>query len=119
MLASVREQESMTFRTAAAVVAAGLCLSALPLAGRAAECTDGRCRCFGEDDCAALFDSGQCQMGSEVKGTTEALSLCTLQTKKTTLGHCQQIATGRDLLIVSGDGEELVALPHVAKDCGG
>jgi len=119
MLASVREQESMTFRTAAAVAAAWLCLSAVPLAGRAAECTDGRCRCFGESDCAALFDSGQCQMGSEVKRTTESLSLCTLQTKKTTLGHCQQIASGRDLLIMSGDAEEIAAFPHVAKSCGG
>lgn len=119
MLACVREQESMTFRMAAAIVAAWLCLAGAPPAGWAAECTDGRCLCFGEDDCAALFESGQCQMGSEVKRTTESLSLCTLQTKKTTLGHCQQIASGRDLLIMSGDAEEVAAFPHVAKSCGG
>jgi hypothetical protein len=66
-----------------------------------------------------LFESGQCQSGSEVKRTTESLSLCTLETKKITVGQCDQMSSGRDLLILSDERDEVAEFPHVSKSCGG
>jgi hypothetical protein len=109
----------MPLRPTASNIAALLFLTASPLASWAAECTDRQCQCFGESDCAILFHSGQCQAGTEVKRTTESVSLCTLETKKITVGQCQQVSAGRDVLILNGESNRTAELPHISKSCGG
>lgn len=109
----------MTLGTTAGILAASLCLAAAPLAGWAAECTDRKCSCFGDEDCLALFDSGQCQVGTEVKSTTEMVSLCGVETKRIVLGSCQQAPSFRNTDISAHAGEAVPKFPHLSKSCGG
>ena len=109
----------MIFGTTAGVLAVSICLAAAPLVGWAAECTARQCSCFGDDDCTALFDSGQCQADTEVKSATEMVSLCGVETKRIVLGSCQQVPSFRNIAIPAHKNESLVAFPHLSKSCGG
>ena len=109
----------MTFGTTASFLAVSACLAVAPLIGRTAECTDRQCTCFGDDDCAALFQSGQCMPGSEVKSTTEMASLCSLEARQVVLGSCRQLPARRNIAISADDGNHLVVFPHLSKGCGG
>jgi hypothetical protein len=109
----------MTRGTAAGILTISICLAVAPLVGWTAECTDSQCSCFGDDDCTALFDSGQCIDDTEVKSTTEMVSLCGVETKRIVLGSCRQVPSLRNIAISAHRGESLVAFPHISKACGG
>ena len=108
----------MTIGTTASIIAASICLAATVPAAWTAECTGGRCSCFGEDDCAALFQSGQCAADSEVKSTMEIAPLCALEAKPVVLGSCRQAPRLRNVVISADDGRQVV-FPHLSKGCGG
>ena len=108
----------MTIGATAGIIAAAICLAAMASDAWPAECTDGRCSCFGDDDCTALFQSGQCATGTEVKSSTEMASLCTLEVKPVVLGSCRQAPRLRNVVIAADDGRQVV-LPHLSKGCGG
>ena len=109
----------MTFGTTAGFLVALICLAAAPLVGWTAECTDRQCSCFGHDDCTALFQSGQCMPGSEVKSSAEMASLCSLEAKEVVLGSCRQVSARRNIAISADDRNHRVAFPHLSKGCGG
>jgi hypothetical protein len=111
----------MTFGTTAGMLTASIIiyLAVGPLVGWTAECTARQCTCFGDDDCAALFESGQCVADTEVKSTTEMLSLCGVEAKRVVLGSCQQVPSFRNITISANKGGSLVAFPHLSKNCGG
>lgn len=109
----------MTFGTTAGMLTASICLVAAPLAGRAAECTDRWCSCFGDDDCAALFQSDQCMDGTQVKSSTEMATLCSLETRTIVLGGCRQAPMRGNVAIWPDESKPVAALPHVSKSCGG
>ena len=109
----------MTFGTTAGILTALICLAAAPLVGWTAECTDRQCSCFGDDDCTALFQSGQCMAGTEVKSTTEMASLCGLEAKQIVLGSCRQAPIRGNVTISADENEHLAAFPHLSKGCGG
>ena len=108
----------MTLGTAASIIAASICLAGLPRAGWTAECTGGRCSCYGDADCTALFESGQCVAGTDVKSATEMASLCSLEARQIVLGSCQQAPSLRNVVISTDESKRLV-FPHLSKDCGG
>ena len=109
----------MLFGTTAGILTALIGLAAAPLVGWTAECTDRQCSCFGDDDCTALFQSGQCMAGTEVKSTTEMASLCGLEAKQIVLGSCRQVPMRGNVTISVDESTHLVAFPHLSKDCGG
>jgi hypothetical protein len=109
----------MTLGTAAGMLMASIGLAAAPLVGWAAECTDRQCSCFGDDDCAALFQSGQCVDGTAVRSMTEMASLCSLEARQIVLGSCRQVPSRRNIAISARGGERPLAFPHLSKGCGG
>jgi hypothetical protein len=109
----------MTFGTTASMLTASIYLAVAPLIGWAAECTARQCSCFGDDDCSALFDSGQCIAGTEVRSATEMVSLCSVETKRIVLGSCQQVPALRNISISAHKNESLLQFPHLSKSCGG
>ena len=109
----------MTFRTTASTLTVSVCLAAAPHLGWPAECTDRWCSCFGDDDCAALFESGQCAVGTEVKSMMEMETLCSLETQQFVLGRCQQAPPRRNVVISAGDNAHSAEFPHLSKSCGG
>jgi hypothetical protein len=109
----------MMHGTTAGLLIASLYLAAAPPAGWAAECTAGQCSCFGDDDCSALFESGQCLDGTQVRSMTEMASLCSLEAKQIVLGSCRQVPSRRDIAIAARTSERPLAFPHLSKNCGG
>jgi hypothetical protein len=109
----------MTFGTAAGILTTSICLAAAPLVGWTAECTDRQCSCFGDDDCTALFQSGQCIAGTEVKSSTEMATLCSLETRQVVLGSCRQAPMRGNLTISADNSNHPLAFPHLSKSCGG
>jgi hypothetical protein len=109
----------MTFGTTAGMLTASICFVAAPLVGWAAECTDRWCSCFGDDDCAALFQSDQCIDGTEVKSSTEMATLCSLETKTIVLGSCRQAPLRGNVTIWPDERKHVAAFPHLSKSCGG
>jgi hypothetical protein len=109
----------MTHGTTAGMLIASMYLAAAPLVGWTAECTDRQCSCFGDDDCTALFQSGQCLDGTEVRSVTEMASLCSLETKQIVLGSCRQVSSRGNIAISARESEQPLAFPHLSKSCGG
>lgn len=109
----------MAHGTTAGMLIASMCLAAAPLVGWTAECTDRQCSCFGVEDCTALFQSGQCLDGTEVRSMTEMASLCSLEAKQIVLGSCRQVPSRRNIAISARKSEQPLAFPHVSKSCGG
>jgi hypothetical protein len=109
----------MRFGTTAGMLTASIYLAVAPLVGWAAECTARQCSCFGDDDCSALFDSGQCIAGTEVRSATEMVSLCSVETKRIVLGSCQQVPSHRNVAIAARKNESQLAFPHLSRSCGG
>ena len=109
----------MVFGTTAGMLTASIYLVAAPLVGWTAECTDRWCSCFGDDDCAALFQSDQCIDGTQVKSSTEMVTLCSLETKTIVLGSCRQAPLHGNVTIWPDEAKHVAAFPHLSKSCGG